>query len=133
MTQLTAEPRGVLLEEVVTRWIEHGGRPLGDLLPAFRHPAVHLDGRFTRAPAFAHPTWVAHGRVTPRRRVRRRGIRVELTVTAWSDDVAEINVRRSGRRLLASTPTREHRYFEDAHRVADDVAATLARGGMLTM
>lgn len=125
MTQLALEHPGGTLEEVVTRWIAHDRVRLDEVLPRFSHPAVRLDGVFTRSSRFAHPTWVAHGHLVPVGRLRRRGIRIEITVTAWSDDVAEVNVRRSGRRVLAWSRAREHRYFELAHLAALEISDML--------
>ena len=131
MTQLELELPGGVLEEVVTRWIEHRGGPLDDVVPRITGSAFRLDRPFTRSSQFAHPTWIGHGRVVPDRGFPRRATRIELTITAWSDDVAEVTVRRSGRRLLAWGRTKEHRYFARAHLAAEQVSDAIVAGGML--
>jgi hypothetical protein len=102
----------LVLEEVVTRWVE-------DL----RHPIEHTMQQltdFTRSTDGERPTWTARTRLPTAPRTP-----VEIEVTKWSSAVVELSVRPSGRRLVTWSPARERRYFELAHEAADYVADVL--------
>jgi hypothetical protein len=126
------------LEEVVAQWVrvpraevEHAvhATPGDDRIPLSGTEELRLDTPFERTADRALPTWRAQGRLLWHGPMRVRLARIEVDVTAWTDDAAEVSVRPAGRRLLTWGPRRERRYFHSAHRAANVIADAVGRGG----
>ena len=123
-----------VIDEVVTRWaaaprmsIElalHRLEGEGAVLDC--GDELRLDAPFDRSSDRAVPTWRAPGRLVWHAPKLARVAHVEVAVTAWSDDTAEVTVRPAGRRVLSWGPRWERRYFASAHRAASHIAQIVA-------
>lgn len=125
-------------DEVVTRWasaprpsIEFALHRLADSPSRERVPLgsgdeLQLDAPFERSSDRALPTWRAPGRLVWHGPKLVRVVHVEVDVTAWNDDTAEVSVRPAGRRVFSRGQRRERRYFDSAHRAASHLAHVVA-------
>ena len=116
-------------EEVVSRWVQSPRAAVETTVRDMalgRTDELRLDTPFERTSDRAVPTWRAHGRLLWHGPKLVRLARVEVDVTAWADDAAEVSVRPAGRRLLSWGPRREQRYFQSAHRAATRIADVVA-------
>jgi hypothetical protein len=105
---------------VVTRRIEQPPSALRRVLG--RLPDVvgqtRIDEPFTAVRSELVPSWRAVASLS-------RRTRVHIELTAWSKSVAELRVHPMFDRVPAWGRRRQNRYFELAHRGADDMAAAL--------
>lgn len=114
------------IEAVVTRWLDGPPQRLGDFSGApmslGNGDELRFDGAFERTSDRALPTWRAPGRLVWHGPKLARVARVEIDVTKWGDDAAEVSVRPAGRGVFSWGPRRERRYFLSAHRAATHIA-----------
>jgi hypothetical protein len=126
-----------LIDEVVTLWVESPPQSLASVLHGLANSRgerialgggdeLQLEGGFERSSDRALPTWRAPARLLWHGPKLVRVARVEVDVTAWRDDAAEVSVRPAGRRVLSWGHRRERRYFESAHRAATHLAHAVA-------
>ena len=126
MPGLAEVSRQPMTEAVVTRWLDAPPQRLDDFsatqMSLGNGDELRLDGAFQRTSDRALPTWRAPGRLVWHGPTLARAARVEIDVTKWGDDAAEVSVRPAGRRVFSWGPRRERRYFLSAHRAATHIA-----------
>ena len=94
-------------------------------LPSRHDLHVALDNEFTPAPTALVPTWHTRGRL-PFRRPLARFARVSIEVAQWSDKVVELRLSPVSHHLGRWGERRQRRYFDVAHRAADDLVSAIA-------
>jgi hypothetical protein len=96
----------------------------GSTLSCGDEGTLRLDGPFVRVDTYAEATWRAQARLLTKR--RRSVAAVEVEFSAWSDDETQLLVRPRARRPAGWRARRLRRYFELAHRGADDLTYLLS-------
>ena len=94
-------------------------------LPSRHDLHVELGGEFSPAPAALVPTWRTRGRLSFRRPLARFA-RVNVEVAQWSDKVVELRLSPVTHHMSRWGERRQRRYFDEAHRAADDLVSAIA-------
>ena len=94
-------------------------------LPTRHDLHVTLDDQFAPTPTALVPTWQTRGRLSFRRPLARFA-RVSIEVAQWSDKVVELRLSPVTHHLGRWGERRKRRYFEVAHRAADDIVSAIA-------
>jgi hypothetical protein len=99
----------------------------------FDTATFRLDEPFMRsADATGRVTWRGNGRVVISAASIVRFARVEIAITEWANELAEVTLRSRGRHLVSWGDRRERRYFDLAHDAASHIAAVLATPSSVT-
>jgi hypothetical protein len=113
--------------DVVTRLVNQRASSLqqivGRMPPGEGHLRFHRP--FIAAIDAGCPSWHATGRLYGSGLRLARYTRVNIELTAWSDHATELRVRPVTRRLPTWGKRRQRRYFQLAHRTADDLVRSL--------